>query len=188
MPTLRECPRRRQGRSATRREALHLPAGPFGLLFRAQSGLGLSVTVLHFGLESAGGRGTALLLILAFMVAGLAACTPPPPVESRLIWPSRVVTEAGSTFYVRGLRLAGTDQALKLQGGGANFWLPLPQISVLQLAGPMQGHYRRGRIWLKNGSRLEALVFAETLIQGDTDLGYWNLPLSRVQLLELGED
>lgn len=129
------------------------------------------------------------LLSLGLVVVSLAACAPaPPPAEPLLIWPSRVVTESGSTFYVRGLRLAGTDQALKLQGGGATFWLPLDQINLLQLSGPTQGHYRRGRIWLRDGNRLEALVFTNTLIQGDTDLGYWNLPLSRVQLLELGGD
>lgn len=187
MPTISESPRQRQGRFAKRREALRGPAGPLRLSLERFQDTALVLRCRNW-FKTGCGRGTAFLLILALMAASLTACAPPPPVEPRLIWPSRVVTEAGSTFYVRGLRLAGTDQALKLQGGGANFWLPLVQISVLQLAGPMQGHYRRGRIWLKDGGRLEALVFAETLIQGDTDLGYWNLPLSRVQLLEMGED
>ncbi len=58
----------------------------------------------------------------------------------------------------------------------------------MRFAGPVQDTYRQGDIILTGGERLQGEVYVNFLIEGTTDLGYWNMPLSRVDRLNLAFD
>ena len=136
----------------------------------------------------AGLRALALLAVVAGLLA-LSACNPqakklPPPEVS----PSVVVTQDGTAFYVKGLRIPGTRQELRLRQSGTLTWIPLEQVSAVRFAGPVQDTYRQGDIILTGGERLLGEVYVNFLIEGTTDLGYWNMPLSRVDRLNLAFD
>jgi hypothetical protein len=129
-----------------------------------------------------------LLAVVAGLLA-LSACNPqanklPPPEVS----PSVVVTQDGTTFYVKGLRIPGTRQELRLRQSGTLTWIPLEQVSAVRFAGPVQDTYRQGDIILTGGERLQGEVYVNFLIEGTTDLGYWNMPLSKVDRLNLAFD
>ena len=137
----------------------------------------------------AGLRALALLAVVAGGLLALSACNPqakklPPPEVS----PSVVVTRDGTAFYVKGLRIPGTRQELRLRQSGTLTWIPLEQVSAVRFAGPVQDTYRQGDIILTGGERLQGEVYVNFLIEGTTDLGYWNMPLSRVDRLNLAFD
>jgi hypothetical protein len=128
----------------------------------------------------------AVLLGVALLV--VAACAPkivpPPPIT----WPSRVVTQEGMAYYVRGLRLPGNRQELSLKEGGTQTWLSLSQILNLRFTGPERERYRPAEITLISGDKIRGELFVGQLVEGTTDLGYWNMPLKGVERLEMGTE
>jgi len=112
------------------------------------------------------------LLAVAGGLLAVSACNPqalkppPPPVS-----PSMVVTQAGMAFYVKGLRIPGTRQELRLREGGTLTWIPLEQVSAVRFSGPIQDTYRQAVITLTGGERLQGEVYVNFLIEGITRPG-----------------
>ena len=137
----------------------------------------------------AGLRALVLLAVVAGCLVAVSACNPqamkppPPPVS-----PSMVVTQDGIAFYVKGLRIPGTRQELRLREGGTLTWVPLEQVSAVQFSGPIHDTYRQGVITLTGGERLKGEVYVNFLIEGTTDLGYWNMSMTKVASLNLAFD
>jgi hypothetical protein len=130
----------------------------------------------------------ALCWVLA--LALLAACAPrevvTPPAPT---YPSRVITQDGLAFMVHRLRLPGTRQELTFRDGDAKQWLSLNLLKGVRFIGPMQGGYRQAEILLVSDAKMRGEVYVvNVLLEGSTDLGYWNMPLSRVDRLDLGHD
>ena len=134
-------------------------------------------------------RALALLAVFAGCLLALSACNPQanklPPLP---VSPSMVVTQGGMAFYVKGLRIPGTRQELRLKEGGTLTWVPLEQVLAVRFAGPIQDTYRQAVIILTSGDRLQGEVYVNFLIEGTTDLGYWNMPMSKVERLNLAFD
>jgi len=136
----------------------------------------------------AGLRALVWVAVIAGLLA-LSACNPqlnklpPPPVS-----PSMVVTQDGMAYYVKGVRIPGTRQELRLRQGGTLTWVPLEQVSAVRFSGPVRDTYRQGLITLTGGERLQGEVYVNFLIEGTTDLGYWNMPMSKVASLNLAFD
>jgi hypothetical protein len=136
-----------------------------------------------------GVRARAWLAVVAGCFLALAACNPhakkgPPPE----ITPSVVVTRDNMVFYVKKLRIPGTRQELRLKEGNTLTWLPLEQVSAVRFTGPVRDSYRQADIILTGGERIQGEVFVDFLIEGATDLGYWNMHLSKVDRLNLAFD
>lgn len=134
-------------------------------------------------------RALALLVGIAGCLLALSACNPqaikpPPPVVSSSV----VVTQDGVAFYVKGLRIPGTRQELRLREGGTLTWVPLEQVSAVRFTGPIQDTYRQAAIIMTGGERLQGEVYVNFLLEGTTDLGYWNMPMSKVERLNLAFD
>ena len=137
----------------------------------------------------AGLRALTLLAVFAGCLPAMSACNPqplkpPPPAVS----PSMVVTRDGMAFFVKGVRIPGTRQELRLRQGGTLTWVPLEQVSAVTFSGPLQETYRQAVITLTGGQRLQGEVNVNFLIEGATDLGYWNMPMSKVESLNLAFD
>jgi len=136
-----------------------------------------------------GVRAWAALVLVAGGLLALAACNPqalkPPPLPAS---PSVVITQGGVAFYVKGLRLPGTRQELRLREGETLTWVPLEQVSAVIFSGPVRETYRRAVVTLTGGERLQGEVYVNCLIEGTTDLGYWNMPLGKVERLNLAFD
>ena len=136
-----------------------------------------------------GVRALALLAVFAGGLLAVSACNPqalkPPPPQ---VSPSMVVTQDGMAFYVKGLRIPGTRQELRLKEGGTLTWIPLEQVSAVRFSGPIQDTYRQAVITLTGGERLQGEVYVNFLIEGTTDLGYWNMPMRKVASLNLAFD
>ena len=119
----------------------------------------------------AGLRALALVAVVAGCLMALPACNPqanklpPPPVS-----PSMVVTQDGMAYYVKGLRIPGTRQELRLREGGTLTWVPLEQVSAVQFSGPVQDTYRQADIILTGGERLQGEAYVNFLIEGTTDV------------------
>jgi hypothetical protein len=125
--------------------------------------------------------------LLAVALLAAAACSskappPPPPLST----PSKVITTEGVEYYVWGLRLTGTRQELLVRQGGAQVWLPLSIIQYLRFSGPERERYCPAEIVLTSGEKLRGEVFVGHLLQGTTDVGYWNMPLAKVKHLGMG--
>lgn len=132
---------------------------------------------------------TALLsLLLAAVLLTASSCGPPPPKPPPLKIPSKVITEGGVEFYVYGLKLPGTSQELKLKQAGATTWVPLSIIQYVMFTGPEFDRYRPANLVLTSGDKLQGDLFSDQLIEGTTDVGYWNITLRDVRQLGLGED
>ena len=135
-----------------------------------------------------GVRVLTLLAGLAGCLLALSACNPqvvkPPPVIS----PSVVVTQDGMIFYVKKLRIPGTRQELRLKEGETVAWVPLEQVSVVRFTGPIRDGYRQAIIYLTDYSQLQGEAYVSFLIEGITDMGYWNMPMRKVESLELAYD
>ena len=136
-----------------------------------------------------GVRALALLAVIAGWLLALPACNPQakklPPLP---VSPSMVVTQDGMAFYVKGLRIPGTRQELRLRQSGTLTWVPLEQVSAVRFSGPVQDTYRQAVITLTGGERLQGEVDVNFLIEGTTDLGYWNMPMRKVASLNLAYD
>ncbi len=120
----------------------------------------------------------------------LAACAPrelpPPPAP---VYPSRVITHDGLAFMVHRLRLPGTRQELTIRNGSAKEWVPLNRIMGVRFTGPARGGYRPAEIVLISGDRMKGEIYlVNVILEGSTDLGYWNMPLSKVERLDVGRD
>ncbi len=134
-------------------------------------------------------RSLARWSVIAGFFIVLSACNPqaakPPPLPPS---PSVVITQGGVAYYVKGLRIPGTRQELRLSDRGTLTWIPLEQVSAVWFSGPIQDSYRRAKIILTGGEVLQGEVYVNFLIEGTTDLGYWNMPMSKVERLNLAFD
>ena len=61
-------------------------------------------------------------------------------------------------------------------------------MSAVVFSGPIRDTYRQAVITLTGGERLQGEVSVNSLIEGTTDLGYWNMPMSKVASLNLAFD
>ncbi|MFZ5447277.1 MAG: hypothetical protein ACOZFS_01370 [Thermodesulfobacteriota bacterium] len=127
--------------------------------------------------------GLMMLLGLTLTACAPKTVTPPP-----LTWPSEVVSREGVAFSVHKLRIPGTFQEIKLKEGGSEIWVPLDQVVGIRFAGPIKDLYRPAYIVLTSGDIIKGDLFVDFLLEGTTDLGYWNIPMSRVERLEIGTD
>jgi hypothetical protein len=128
------------------------------------------------------------------LLAGLACCLLvgagchkvqlAPPVT----YPSVVTTRAGLAYYVSGLRIPGTIQELKLKEGGTLTWVLLRQVSAVRFTQPACNNYRPAIIYLTGAGHLQGDVFVDFLIEGTTDMGYWNMSMRNVESLAMGTD
>ena len=119
----------------------------------------------------------------------MAACVPKKtPPSSPVKTPSKVVTQDGMEFSVYGLRLPGTRQELKLRSGEAITWLPLAIVQFIRFSGPAKQRFRPAEVILTSGEKFRGELFVGHLIEGTTDIGYWNMPLDQVRILGLGQD
>jgi hypothetical protein len=129
------------------------------------------------------------LVVLAGCLLSLFACNPQakkaPPPE---VGASVVVTQDGTAFYVKRVRIPGTRQELRLKGSGTLTWVPLEQVLAVRFSGPVRETYRQAVIILTGGEQLQGEVYVNFLIEGTTDLGYWNMPMSKVERLNLAFD
>jgi hypothetical protein len=133
-------------------------------------------------------RSLSWLALTAACLLMLSACYPqtvtPPPV----IWPSLVITRDGMAYNVQGVRLPGTIQEFRLKEGNTTIWLPLKQVQVIVFSGPVHDRYRSAEITLTTYEKIKGQVFVECLIEGTTDLGYWNMSLTKVESMYMGSD
>ena len=131
-----------------------------------------------------------VLALLVSLACCLLVCTgcrkwqPQPPVT----YPSVVTSREGLAFYVRHLRIPGTLQELRLKEGGTLTWVPLKQVSAVRFTKPACDNYRPAIIYLTGAERLQGEVFVDFLIEGATDMGYWNMSMQNVESLEMGTD
>lgn len=132
---------------------------------------------------------TALLsLLLAVALLSASSCGPPPPPAPPVKTPSKVITEDGLQFYVWRLKLPGSSQELKLRQAGATTWVPISVIQVITFSGPEEDRFRPADIVLTSGEKLKGDLFVDLIIEGTTDLGYWNMRLTKVRQIGLGEE
>jgi len=127
-----------------------------------------------------------LLVAVLLVVAACAPQVPPPPPITKI--PSKVISEGGMRFLVYGLKFPGTSQDFKMREGEALFWLPLSIVQGVRLSGPELDNYRQAEVVLTSGERFRGELFVGQLIEGTTDVGYWNLSLKEVQSLVMGEE
>jgi len=125
----------------------------------------------------------ALALLLVAACAPKPVPPPPPPQ-----WASRVITQDGLAFAVHRFRFPGKTQEITIRAGGAKQWMPLNLVQTIRFTGSVQDRYRPAEITLISGERLRGEVFVGSLVEGTTDLGYWNMPFSKVDRLEMGTD
>ena len=135
--------------------------------------------------------GVRALAVLAVFIGCLLAwpgCAPKKPTPAPPPTPSTVVTKDGLAFSVTGVRIPGTRQDLKVKLGDSLVWVPLDKVAVVRFSGPIRDTYRPAIIYLEDGEKIIGDVFVDFLIEGATDLGYWNMPMRKVESLEMGFD
>lgn len=128
----------------------------------------------------------SLILMAALLTAS--SCNPPTPPKPPIKTPSVIITDEGIQFYVYGFKLPGTSHELKLKQGGATTWVPISVIQVVTFSGTETDRYRPADIVLTSGEKLKGDLFVDLIIEGATDLGYWNMPLAKVKQLGLGAE
>jgi hypothetical protein len=130
------------------------------------------------------------LVLIAGCLLVLSACAPQAVKASSVpAWPSEVRTQAGTIFFVRGLRIAGTNQDLRFRDSNSMIWLPLDQVVGVVFTGPAnKDGYRQVMIVLTEGGQITGELWVDFLIEGTTDMGYWNMSMSKVDRLEIGTD
>jgi hypothetical protein len=144
--------------------------------------------MMHACLKRKRGIIPALLVGLACCLLAATGCRRVQMEPPAVTYPSVVTTRAGLAFHVRGLRIPGTMQELKLKEGGTLVWVPLKQVSAVRFTQPACNNYRPAIIFLTGAERLQGEVFVDFLIEGTTDMGYWNMSMSDVESLEMGTD
>jgi hypothetical protein len=132
---------------------------------------------------------TFFSLFLAMVLMAATACTPPlPKAPPPIRIPSRVITEGGYEFFVYGLKLPGSIQELKLKKDETLTWLSLSIIQFIAFTGPEADRFRPANIMLIGGERLQGELFVDQIIEGTTDLGYWNTQMGNVRQISMGEE
>jgi hypothetical protein len=131
---------------------------------------------------------TLLRLLLGAALLAAAACAPPPKEPAPIRVPSKVITQEGMEYFIFGLKLPGTSQELKLKSGGTTTWVPLSIIEVITFTGPEDDQFRPADLILTSGEKLRGDLFVGQIIEGTTDLGYWNMPLKKVRQIGFGQD
>ncbi len=129
-----------------------------------------------------------LALALAGALLAAAACLPAAKPATPIKVPSKVITEEGIEYFVFGLKLPGSSQELKLKGGGSTTWVPLSLMRILTFLGPEEDRFRPVELILTSGERLNGDLFVDTLIEGTTDEGYWNMSLKKIRQIGFGEE
>lgn len=124
--------------------------------------------------------------LILWLVAACAPQTLPPPPTP--LYPSKIVTTDGVAFTVHRLRLPGTRQEITLRYNDAKQWMALNLLQRVRFTSPPKDGYRQAEIILTSGERMKAEVFVNTIVEGSTDLGYWNMSLSKIDRLDLGSD
>ncbi len=84
--------------------------------------------------------------------------------------------------------MAGTFQEWRLQQGDSIFWVPFDQVGGLRFTGPAEGSYRPAQIFLTEGDQIRGKLYVDFLLEGTTDVGYWNMPMSQVDRLSIGTE
>ncbi len=129
-------------------------------------------------------RGVCALLAAALLF--IAACSlhskPPPPPPN---FPARVITQDGLAFYVQNFRLPGSRQDLQMKQGEAKTWVPLSIVGNIHFRDPEKDRYRVAEILLLSGEKLKGEIFVDTLVEGSTDVGYWNIHFNKVERVDL---
>ena len=122
-------------------------------------------------------------LLLAFFLGACAEVqvAPPPPT-----WPSIVTSEEGVQYYVSSLRIPGTRQEIRVRKGDANLWIPLAQISTMRFTSLVHDDYRQAEIVLLSGEILRVEADVNQILEGRTEVGYWNMPLDKIARVEFG--
>jgi hypothetical protein len=110
---------------------------------------------------------------------------PPPPAP---VYPTRVITQDGVAFMIHRFRIPGTRQEITLRYDATKQWMALNLLQRVQFSGPVKEGYRQAEITLSSGERMQAEIFVNTVVEGESDLGYWNMSLSRIDRLDLGSD
>ncbi len=129
------------------------------------------------------------IIIVILLPIILGSCAPREVVlPAPEILPSRVVTSDGMRFEVNNLRIAGTEQDFKLKTAGTTTWIPLSDVANIRMTGPLGDQYRPARIFLLRGGRLEGELYVGLIIEGKSDQGYWNMPMEKVEAIDLGSD
>ncbi len=130
-------------------------------------------------------RVIALLCLLPALLM-LAGCYPEPPVTPPPTTPTKVIAESGIEYLVYSIKLPGTLQELKLRQGDAFTWIPLAIIGYVRFTGPEVDGYRPAEIMLSAGEKFRGELYSGQLIEGKTDIGYWNMPLKDVRAMSMG--
>lgn len=107
---------------------------------------------------------------------------PPPPEPV----PSTVITTEGVAYYVYDLRIPGTIQEFEVKKGGATNWIPLEIIRNVRFMGPPQEGYRPVKLFLLDGEIVQGLMRTDLLLEGKTDIGYWNMPFGKIDVIDWG--
>lgn len=128
----------------------------------------------------------AALLVAALLA--VAACAPVYPTPPAFKSPSKVISEAGMEYFVYELKFPGTSQEFKMRVGNSLIWLPLASVRYVRFSGPEQDNYRPAEVVLTTGEKVRGELFVGQLIQGNTDVGYWNISLKDVRNLAMGDD
>jgi len=131
----------------------------------------------------------AILCCLVLAVWLAPACrykAPPPPPAP--VYPTRVISQDGVSYMVHRFRIPGTRQEFTLRYDGTKLWMALNLFQRVQFSGAAKDGYRQAEITLASGERMQAEVFVNTIVEGETDLGYWNMSLSQINRLDLGSD
>jgi hypothetical protein len=130
-------------------------------------------------------RSLALFLGVLLLAA---ACAPVRPVPPTFKSPSKVISEAGIEYFVYSLKLPGDSQDLKMRLADSLIWVPLSRVLFLQFLGPEQDNYRLAEVVLLTGDKFRGRLYVSQLIEGDTDVGYWNMSLRDVRQLSMGTE
>lgn len=126
-------------------------------------------------------------LVAALVLLASLACRRPkeplPPVPI----PSMVITTGGVAYYVHGLRIPGNLQEFEVKKGEATTWIPLDIIRNVRFTGiPLEG-YRPVKLFLLQGEQVEGLMRTDMiLLEGETEIGYWNMPLDKISIIDWG--
>lgn len=131
---------------------------------------------------------TFFSLLLGALLLTAGTCNPPPKASLPNRTPSKVITEEGYQFYVYGLKLPGSIQEVRLKKDETLTWLPLSIVQVITFTGPEAKRFRPADIILLGGERLQGELFVGQIIEGTTDLGYWNTQMGNVRQIGMGEE
>jgi hypothetical protein len=128
-------------------------------------------------------KSIAACLLAAMLLT--ASCAPLPPPPPPIPSPSKVISEEGIEYFVYRLKLPGTSQELKLKADGNITWMPLNIVEFVFFSGPAVDNYRRAEVVLTTGEKVRGELYVGYLIEGTTDVGYWNMPLEKVSKMAL---